>query len=132
MDTDSIARDAATGKGPSIDLTQEADRAMVRRLFAKHRNIWPGIDDGVKAVMVAGLCESASVARGAMAAGGEAALAGANIMTSTARTVVAMVAQVQADLHLAEKHARIDAGLSTEVTEHKLYSVEATDLIEGV
>jgi hypothetical protein len=126
------AGQGATTPEPAIDLTTEADRAMTRRLMARYPSRWRGITPEVKDKMVSGLVQAADVARDAMNAGGEAAIDGANVMLSAVRTTVAIEAQIQADDHLADKHARIDAGLSTEVTEHKLYSVEATDLIEGV
>jgi len=74
-------------------------------------NRWRGLTDSFKERVVRDLEWAAEQARMA-----DDPIAGAKVMASVAKTVVAMEGQQQADDHLADKNARLDAGKPTEIT----------------
>ena len=99
----------------AIDLTDEKDRGMVRNAMRHWPRRWAGITADRKAAFVDGLVEANEAAR-KLVKDGEAdiVLKAAGTLASVARTAAMMEAQVQADEHLEDKNARIDAGLATD------------------
>ena len=70
---------------------------------------WRGLSESFKERCVRDLEWAAEQARLA-----NDPLEGAKVLTSVAKVAVQMEAQQQADEHLADKNARLDAGLATE------------------
>lgn len=95
--------------GGSLDLTTDADRALVHKAMVRWPKRWRGLSESFKERCVRDLEWAAEQARLA-----NDPLEGAKVLTSVAKVAVQMEAQQQADEHLADKNARLDAGLATE------------------
>lgn len=99
-----------TGQGQSsIDATQETDRAMIRHAVRNWPRRWAGLDDEFKRQVVKDLGMASDHARTL-----PDPIAAAQILVSVAKTAAMMEGQHQADEHLADKNARLDAGKLTE------------------
>lgn len=97
--------------GGAIDVTTLKDQGLVRRAMKEWPRRWRGLSDSFKERCVRDLEWAAEQARMA-----SDPLEGAKVLASVTKTVVAMEAQQQADDHLADKNARLDAGKPTEIT----------------
>jgi hypothetical protein len=95
--------------GGAIDATNPKDQALIRNAIKEWPKRWRGLTDSFKERCVRDMEWAAEQARMA-----PDALEGAKVLTSIAKTVVAMEGQQQADDHLADKNSRIDSGLATE------------------
>ncbi len=100
----------------SIDAVDEKDRGMIRKAMERWPKRWRGLSDDFKASVVDDLQLARKVARevASNAESADMALRACATLSSVAKTVTAMEDQVQRDDHLADKNARLDAGLLTE------------------
>jgi hypothetical protein len=95
--------------GGAIDATNPKDQALIRNAIKEWPKRWRGLTDSFKERCVRDMEWAAEQARLA-----PDPLEGAKVLTSIAKTVVAMEGQQQADDHLADKNSRLDSGLATE------------------
>lgn len=114
-----------SGGGTSaLDPASEADRGLVRRAVRDWPKRWRGLTDSIKDEFTTGLVEAGRVARSQLT-DPEKSLDAAKVLGSIVKTAATMEAQIQADDHLEDKNARLDAGLSTENVAHKIFGKEA-------
>lgn len=119
----------AGGVPTSIDLTSEKDRALVRNAMRSWPKRWRGLSEEFKEQCVKDLRAAGDTAR-AMLTDEEKAESAIKAIASIVKTATVMEAQNQADEHMAEKYARIDAGLATDSHDLKLYGKDApTDAV---
>lgn len=101
---------------PALDMTTEKDRGTVRMATKRWPKRWRGLTPEFKDRLCEDLLLAANIARrvGESTCDDEVALKAANALASVVKTGHAMEAQEQADEHLADKNARLDAGQLTE------------------
>ena len=105
----------ANGSGggfSTLDPTSPKDQALIRKVAERAGSRWP-ISGEARAKVVAGL-EKAMDAADALLAAGEAR-DGGNLHASVAKTFAVLDKLNQADEHLEDKNARLDAGKATEL-----------------
>lgn len=118
--------DAGGAKLRGLDPSNPKDQAMIRREMTRHPKRWRGITDEVKDTIVAITVKAAQASAGMIDSGDPHLIdSGVRGATSAARTLAMIEGQNQADEHLAEKNARLDAGLTTENVGMKLYGTDA-------
>ncbi len=114
------------GESCAVDATNEKDRGAIRNAVKQWPKRFAAITPERKAKWVAQLEEAGDVASDLMRNAEETPvrLKAADTVNSVVRTAGMLEGLNQADEHLAEKHAREDAGKGPTVT-HKLYGVNA-------
>jgi hypothetical protein len=103
------------GKLRGLDPSDPKDQAMIRSHIQRRPKRWAGITPEVKAEIVTITMKAARASAGMIDSGDPQLIdSGVRGATSAAKTLAMIEGQNQADEHLDEKHARLDAGLTTE------------------
>jgi hypothetical protein len=101
-----------------LDMTDERDRGLVRRSFGGgHHKRW-GVTDNDKADFVKALRVALRYALEKQDHRG---------IRGCVDTLAKLEGQNQADEHLAEKYARVDAGKATENVSHQMQYIKGVD-----
>jgi hypothetical protein len=98
-----------------LDPTNPKDLALIRQTIKNRPKRWAGVTPEVKETILR-LLSQGVVKAGDMLENSNIEIQSEGIkhINSAAKTLVMMEGQCQADEHLDEKHARLDAGLTTE------------------
>lgn len=113
----------------AIDPANPKDQALIRQAVKRWPKRWRGLDDAKKDSFVAGLVEAHDTARDLMrnAIDPKDQLDAANLVLSAVKTAAVIEGQNQADEHLEDKNARLDAGAVTERVETPVKFIRGVD-----
>ncbi len=113
----------------AIDPTDPKDQALVRQAVKRWPKRWRGLDDAKKDKFVEGLEEAHDTARAIMKGAIDAKdqLNAAGLVLSAVKTAAIIEAQNQADEHLEDKNARLDAGALTDRVETPIKFIKGVD-----
>jgi hypothetical protein len=113
----------------AIDPADPKDQALVRQAVKRWPKRWRGLDDAKKDKFVAGLEEAHDTAREIMrgAVDPKDQLDAAGLVLSAVKTAAIIEGQNQADEHLEEKNARLDAGQATERVDTPIKFIKGID-----
>ena len=120
---------ADSARFAAIDPADPKDQALVRQALKRWPKRWRGLDDKKKDAFVEGLVEAHDTARALMngAIDPKDQLDAASLVLSAVKTAAALEAQNQADEHLEDKNARLDAGALTERVETPVKFIKGID-----
>jgi hypothetical protein len=128
---DGASRPTAAGgdRFTSIDPADPKDQALIRQAVKRWPKRWRGLDEAKKDSFVAGLAEAHDTAREIMrgAVDPKDQLDAANLVLSAVKTAAIIEGQNQADEHLEEKNARLDAGQVTDRVETPVKFIRGVD-----
>jgi len=113
----------------AIDPADPKDQALVRQAVKRWPKRWRGLDDAKKDKFVEGLEEAHDTARAIMKGAIDAKdqLDAAGLVLSAVKTAAIIEAQNQADEHLEDKNARLDAGALTDRVETPIKFIKGVD-----
>lgn len=113
----------------ALDPLDPKDQALVRQAMKRWPKRWRGLDDAKKDKFIAGLEEAHDTAREVMRSSVEVRdqLSAAGLVLSAVKTAAMIEAQHQADEHLDDKNARLDAGAVTDRVETPIKFIRGVD-----
>ena len=113
----------------ALDPNDPKDQALVRSAMKRWPKRWRGLDDAKKEKFVEGLEEAHDTAREIMRGSVDSKdrLDAAGLVLSAIKTAAMIEAQNQADEHLEDKNARLDAGAVTDRVETPIKFIKGID-----